>query len=503
MVGPPRPPQPAAGSSAAASQAAPRAPPPRFHEPSQPAVQPREGTPTHPAEASGAALAAAAGPAATAPADASIATDGSALSGADGGREDLPTGYEVRLQGHHKVVSALDVDRAGVRVVTGGMDYQTLLYDFNGMKADCKPFRELMPHEGHPVHAVSFSPSGDAFFAVTGEPRAKVLATSEVPRPPGHARYCCRCSAPPAGATARLRKPAMRDAEPLSASPCCIASVPAAWGLTHSAATCMRCMHYGVYACAHALTGGCVVQVYDREGREKGVFKRGDMYLRDLKNTKGHVSSCTDGQWHPVDRQSALTSSTDGTLRLWDCEAIEQKMVIKPTGASGRVPVTACTYSPDGRYIAGAPGIRLRSCDAACASRRPRQPCQWLADARWMACVHACCPIYRNSAESHGRSVAADCMCGCNRPRAGEPGRWRRVCRCALVPDTAAGLGMQARWTTAQSRSGRHPATLGGRRRWSTCRWRARNRRCSACRRGNTRQRRATSSALRSPRAAR
>ena len=30
-------------------------------------------------------------------------------------------------------------------------------------------------------------------------------------------------------------------------------------------------------------------------------------------------------------------------------------MVIKPTGASGRVPVTACAYSPNGRYIAGAP----------------------------------------------------------------------------------------------------------------------------------------------------
>lgn len=95
------------------------------------------------------------------------------------------------------------------------------------------------------------------------------------------------------------------------------------------------------------------MQVYDREGREKGVFLRGDMYLRDMKNTKGHVAGCTDGQWHPVDRHSALTASTDGTLRLWDCEKIEQKMVIKPTGASGRVPVTACSYSPDGRYIAG------------------------------------------------------------------------------------------------------------------------------------------------------
>jgi WD repeat-containing protein 70 len=96
------------------------------------------------------------------------------------------------------------------------------------------------------------------------------------------------------------------------------------------------------------------VQVYDRDGRERGEFKRGDMYLRDLKNTKGHVAGLTHGQWHPLDRHSAMTCSTDGTIRLWDCENIEQKMVIKPTGASGRVPVSACCYSPNGNYICGA-----------------------------------------------------------------------------------------------------------------------------------------------------
>ena len=81
---------------------------------------------------------------------------------------------QVLLQGHYKVVSALAVDRAGARVVTGGMDYNVHIYDFNGMRADGKPFRELMPHEGHPVNAISFSPSGDAFICVTGEPRCKV-----------------------------------------------------------------------------------------------------------------------------------------------------------------------------------------------------------------------------------------------------------------------------------------------------------------------------------------
>lgn len=88
----------------------------------------------------------------------------------------LPVSNEVVLRGHHKIVSCMDVERSGARVITGGMDYQVCLYDFNGMKADGKPFRELMPQEGHPVHAVTFSPSGDAFLVATGEPRAKVCA---------------------------------------------------------------------------------------------------------------------------------------------------------------------------------------------------------------------------------------------------------------------------------------------------------------------------------------
>jgi WD40 repeat protein len=78
------------------------------------------------------------------------------------------------------------------------------------------------------------------------------------------------------------------------------------------------------------------------------------MYLRDLKNTKGHVAGCTHGQWHPTDRHTAMTSSTDGTVRVWDCEKIEQKMVVKPTATgSGRIPVTACCYNAEGTLIAG------------------------------------------------------------------------------------------------------------------------------------------------------
>ena len=51
-----------------------------------------------------------------------------------------------------------------------------------------------------------------------------------------------------------------------------------------------------------AVTGGSQIKVYDRDGVERGESAKGDMYIRDLRNTKGHVSPCTGGQWHPADR---------------------------------------------------------------------------------------------------------------------------------------------------------------------------------------------------------
>ena len=62
--------------------------------------------------------------------------------------------------GQGKVVATLDVDRAGARVLSGSRDYGARIFDFNGMKADLRAFRKLLPNEGHPVHALSWSPSG-------------------------------------------------------------------------------------------------------------------------------------------------------------------------------------------------------------------------------------------------------------------------------------------------------------------------------------------------------
>eukprot|EP00879_Flechtneria_rotunda_P007172 GHRR01007527.1.p1 GENE.GHRR01007527.1~~GHRR01007527.1.p1 ORF type:complete len:743 (+),score=231.29 GHRR01007527.1:361-2589(+) len=178
----------------------------------------------------------------------------------------LPVGHEVSLQGHDRAVTCIDIEHSGNRLISGSLDNTLRIFDFNGMKADLRSFRELTPSEGHPVLSVGWSPSGDAFICVTG---------------------------------------------------------------------------------------GTQPRVYDRDGKLLGEFVRGDMYIRDMKNTKGHITGCTGGTWHPIDRYTAVTSSEDGTVRIWDTHNILQKTVIRPTTPSAaRVAVTTCRYNSDGKLLA-------------------------------------------------------------------------------------------------------------------------------------------------------
>ncbi|KAK9282023.1 hypothetical protein L1049_004934 [Liquidambar formosana] len=106
------------------------------------------------------------------------------------------------------------------------------------------------------------------------------------------------------------------------------------------------------------VTGSAQAKIYDRDGLTLGEFVKGDMYIRDLKNTKGHISGLTCGEWHPKTKETILTSSEDGSLRLWDVNDFKsQKQVIKPKLARpGRVPVTTCTWDHEGKCIAGGIG---------------------------------------------------------------------------------------------------------------------------------------------------
>lgn len=62
--------------------------------------------------------------------------------------------------GHGKAVSSIDIDHSGSRLLSGSRDNSLRIFDFNGMKSTMKSFRHLVPSEGHPMLAASWSPTG-------------------------------------------------------------------------------------------------------------------------------------------------------------------------------------------------------------------------------------------------------------------------------------------------------------------------------------------------------
>jgi len=100
--------------------------------------------------------------------------------------------------------------------------------------------------------------------------------------------------------------------------------------------------------------------IFDREGIQLETFVRGDMYLKDLKHTKGHISGCTGGFWNPLDNEEIVTFGTDGTVRIWNVnKPMENLFVIKSKSekALAKIPVSACAMSFDGSTIATGEGL--------------------------------------------------------------------------------------------------------------------------------------------------
>jgi WD40 repeat protein len=90
-------------------------------------------------------------------------------------------------------------------------------------------------------------------------------------------------------------------------------------------------------------------KIMSRDGEVLAEFVKGDMYLRDMNNTKGHVSEVTTGTWNPVNKDICVTAGTDSTLRIWDVNhRRSQKEVIvhksRAAGSAGRTRMTAVVW---------------------------------------------------------------------------------------------------------------------------------------------------------------
>ncbi|PWN52257.1 WD40 repeat-like protein [Violaceomyces palustris] len=105
------------------------------------------------------------------------------------------------------------------------------------------------------------------------------------------------------------------------------------------------------------ISGTSQAKVFDRDGTELATYKKGDVYIRDMKNTSGHVAELSCGSWHPQERGTFMTASADSTVRFWDVDdKTKQKtvIVVKSKERGTRTKVTAATLSHDGRTLAAA-----------------------------------------------------------------------------------------------------------------------------------------------------
>ncbi|KAG9128302.1 hypothetical protein FRC07_001237 [Ceratobasidium sp. 392] len=105
------------------------------------------------------------------------------------------------------------------------------------------------------------------------------------------------------------------------------------------------------------ISGTSQAKLYERDGEEVATFIKGDPYIRDMKNTAGHVGELTACAWHPKEANLFITSSHDSTIRIWDVENKRKQktvIVVKSKERGTRTKVMSCAYSRDGKMIAGA-----------------------------------------------------------------------------------------------------------------------------------------------------
>ena len=109
-----------------------------------------------------------------------------------------------------------------------------------------------------------------------------------------------------------------------------------------------------------ACTGDCQGKVYDRDGNFEIECLKGDNYLHDISNTKGHTYPLTDGKWHPMDRNLCITASRDSTIRIWDIyskpcgidqELMQSSILRAATYKNHKITIGCCAYSNDGNVI--------------------------------------------------------------------------------------------------------------------------------------------------------
>jgi WD40 repeat protein/pSer/pThr/pTyr-binding forkhead associated (FHA) protein len=127
-------------------------------------------------------------------------------------------------------------------------------------------------------------------------------------------------------------------------------------------------------------------RVIDREGRTTLYhFIKGDTYVTDSSNTKGHTASITGVAFHPLGQDICWSCSYDGSVRQWDVSGrgktqfqklVSQKVISKCKNSKGQRTqiVSNLSVHPNGRKIVvgtSCGSIQIWSCFGSSVSTRP------------------------------------------------------------------------------------------------------------------------------------
>ncbi|ANB13484.1 hypothetical protein AWJ20_1777 [Sugiyamaella lignohabitans] len=123
--------------------------------------------------------------------------------------------------------------------------------------------------------------------------------------------------------------------------------------------------YHQVHKVMHSTSGNVVLAVprfsrsklYSRDGQELGEYKGGDMYLVDMKNTKGHVAEITSAEWNPVNGdEEFVTGGHDSTIRIWDASRFQSQksvIVVRDDKGASKSRVSCVCWASDGTSVIG------------------------------------------------------------------------------------------------------------------------------------------------------
>lgn len=94
--------------------------------------------------------------------------------------------------------------------------------------------------------------------------------------------------------------------------------------------------------------------IYSNDGTMQTEFVSGDMYLVDMKNTKGHIAEISCGEWNPTDSRQFATGSVDSTIRIWDVDSPRSQkcvIIVRSSRGTAKTKLSSLCWTDDGQSI--------------------------------------------------------------------------------------------------------------------------------------------------------